>query len=170
MYRRYHYLSADLNKAARCFELYEDDVPVAFMAVLHQPTKQKQDLKRVSRLVVLPDYQGIGIGRCFLDAIAWLYVAEGHMFEIKTSARNLIGSLKNHPETKFAEIQAGGASWRAASWGFSSNRIGDAGILQLHDTHRTGVKTATFVYKGAGCPPFGLTAKVLEPCKTTGDG
>lgn len=78
-------------------------MPVAFMGILHQPTKQRLDLKRVSRLVVLPDYQGIGIGRYFLDAIAQMYIAEGHMFEIKTSARNLIGSLRTHPESKFAQ-------------------------------------------------------------------
>ena len=127
------------------------------MAILHQPTKQRLDLKRVSRLVVLPDYQGIGIGRMFLDAIAEMYVAEGHMFEIKTSARNLIGSLRSHPESKFAEIQAGGALWRAASWGFNTDvRTSKTAKVKYKDRSR--VKTATFVYEGAGCPPFDLTA------------
>lgn len=80
---------------------------MAFLGVLHQPTRQKLPLKRVTRLVVLPDYQGIGIGRAFLDAIADLYMQEGFMFEIKTSARNLISSLRNDP------------AWRTASYGFS---------------------------------------------------
>lgn len=123
-------------------------MPVAFLAVLHQPTKQRLDLKRVSRLVVLPDYQGVGIGRAFLDAVAALYISQGHMFEIKTSARNLIGSLRGHPESKFAETLVGGASqWRAHSWGFS-HKGGKTGIAQMNDTHRTNAKTATFRFDG----------------------
>ena len=135
-----------MNKAAKCFELFEGEVPVAFIAVLHQPTKQRLDLKRVSRLVVLPDYQGIGIGRAFLDAVAELYVSQGHMFEIKTSARNLIGSLRNHPTRRFSETQSGAGSWKACSWGFS-HKVGKTGIAQMNDTHRTNVKTATFRYE-----------------------
>lgn len=101
-------MNHDLNKAARCFELFEGDIPIAFIAVLHQPTRNKADLKRVSRLVVLPDYQGIGIGRAFLDCIADYYIQEGHEFEIKTSAKNLVSSLRKSPE------------WRCASYGFTS--------------------------------------------------
>lgn len=99
---------------------------------------------------MLPDYQGIGIGRAFLDAVAELYVSQGHMFEIKTSARNLIGSLRNHPSSRFAE---GGASWRAASWGFS-HKVSGSGISAMNGTVRTNAKTATFLYDGAGCLPF----------------
>lgn len=131
MYRRYHYLTHDLNKAARCFELFEGDVPVAFLAVLHQPTKQRLDLKRVSRLVVLPDYQGIGIGRAFLDTVAAMYVSEGHMFEIKTSARNLIHSLRSDPD------------WRLSRYGFS-HAGGATSKAEKRDTIRTDCKTATF--------------------------
>ena len=123
IYRRYHYLTHGLNHAARCFELFEGDIPVAFMAVLHQPTKQRLDLKRVSRLVVLPDYQGIGIGRAFLDTVAAKYVSEGHMFEIKTSAKNLIHSLRGNPE------------WRLSGYGFSHAGGGDIKSGETrHDT------------------------------------
>lgn len=102
---------------------------MAFLGVLHQPTKQRLPLKRVTRLVVLPDYQGIGIGRAFLDAIADLYMQEGFMFEIKTSARNLISSLRNDP------------AWRTASYCFakdSKHQINVKGIKSRND-----VKAAT---------------------------
>lgn len=110
-------MNSSLNHAAKCFELFEGDTPVAFLGVLHQPTRQRLPLKRVTRLVVLPDYQGIGIGRAFLDAIADLYMQEGFMFEIKTSARNLISSLRNDP------------TWRTASYGFSHN-VGATGKVK----------------------------------------
>lgn len=104
---------------------------MAFLGVLHQPTRQRLPLKRVTRLVVLPDYQGIGIGRAFLDAIADLYMQEGFMFEIKTSARNLISSLRNDP------------AWRTASYGFS--KASEHQISKKNWKSRNEVKTATFV-------------------------
>ena len=104
---------------------------MAFMAILHQPTKNRSDLKRVSRLVVLPDYQGIGIGRSFLDTVASMYVSEGHMFEIKTSARNLIHSLRGNPE------------WRLSGYGFS-HAGGATSKAEKRGTIRTDCKTATF--------------------------
>lgn len=126
-------------------------MPVAFLAVLHQPTRQRLDLKRVSRLVVLPDYQGVGIGRAFLDAVAALYISQGHMFEIKTSARNLIGSLRGHPASVLSETPAGG--WRASSWGFNTD-VRTSKTARVKYADRSKVKTATFVYEGTGCPPF----------------
>ena len=43
------------------------------MAVLHQPHGKIKNLKRCSRLVILPDYQGIGLGTMFLTIIAQHY-------------------------------------------------------------------------------------------------
>jgi GNAT superfamily N-acetyltransferase len=68
LFRNYHYLNTDLNKAAKNFVAMYNDKPVAFIALLHSPYKGRY--WRVSRLVVLPDYQGIGIGTRFLTALA----------------------------------------------------------------------------------------------------
>lgn len=64
------------------------------MGVLHQPHPINGKLKRVSRLVILPDYQGIGLGVKFLDFIADYYINKGYDFSIITSAKNLIDALK----------------------------------------------------------------------------
>lgn len=64
------------------------------MAVLHQPNYVNKKLKRVSRLVILPDYQGIGLGTKFLDKMAEYYENLGYEFSIVTSAKNLINALK----------------------------------------------------------------------------
>jgi GNAT superfamily N-acetyltransferase len=52
---------------------------------------------RVSRLVVLPDYQGIGIGKRLLNFIAELYTSQTKMpFYILTSNPQIVrGDLKN---------------------------------------------------------------------------
>jgi GNAT superfamily N-acetyltransferase len=70
IFKKHHYLSADLSTAAHCFCAYLQGVPVAFNAWLHQPHAQRIPMKRSSRMVVLPDYQGIGIGQRFLDTMA----------------------------------------------------------------------------------------------------
>jgi GNAT superfamily N-acetyltransferase len=48
--------------------------PVGFIALLASPYKKRY--WRVSRLVVLPDYQGIGIGTRFLTATAEYWIAK----------------------------------------------------------------------------------------------
>lgn len=48
--------------------------------------------------MVLPDFQGIGIGYAFLNKIAEIYTNEGWTFTIVTSAKNLIWKLANSNE------------------------------------------------------------------------
>lgn len=55
-------------------------------------------LRRVSRLVILPDYQGIGLGTKFLTFIAQYWNGKGYDLCIDTSAKNLIGALRRKPE------------------------------------------------------------------------
>lgn len=50
-------------------------------------------MKRAHRLVILPDYQGIGLGVRFLGCVAEHYERIGHRFSIVTSARNLCCAL-----------------------------------------------------------------------------
>jgi len=58
---------------------------------------------RVSRLVVLPDFQGIGVGKQVLNFIAQLYASQTKLpFYILTSNPQLIkGRMKNWKITRF---------------------------------------------------------------------
>jgi GNAT superfamily N-acetyltransferase len=62
-------MSAELHNAAQCFVAYVDDNLVGFIAYIHLMHPKVKDIKMVHRLVVLPDYQGLGIGGRLLD---WL--------------------------------------------------------------------------------------------------
>jgi len=42
----------------------------------------------------LPDYQGIGLGTKFLECVAKYYTGQGFDVSIRTSAKNLVGSLR----------------------------------------------------------------------------
>jgi GNAT superfamily N-acetyltransferase len=64
---------------------------------------------RVSRLVVLPDYQGIGIGKHLLNFIAELYVSQTKLpFYILTSNPQIIrGNMANWKITRFGHASKG---------------------------------------------------------------
>lgn len=49
--------------------------------------------KRVHRLVVLPDYQGIGIGTAFIKEVAKLITKEGFELNLTTTTPALVGAL-----------------------------------------------------------------------------
>lgn len=85
IFKRHHYLTEDLNKAAKCFVILWQNKPVAFMAILPFPHGHIQNGFRISRVVVLPDFQGLGIGSLICDYFAKLYKADNKNLYIKTS-------------------------------------------------------------------------------------
>jgi|GEM_PF-4489574 len=49
-------------------------------------------------MVILPDYQGIGLGIKFLEEIAKMYMKQGFDFAITTTAKNLVNALCKNEE------------------------------------------------------------------------
>ncbi len=93
MFSKYHYLSSSHNNAANVFICMVNDEIAGFISVLPQPCKTKF-LKRVHRLVVLPDYQGIGLGFKLLNEVGLIYLKDKWRFIINTTAPSLINTLK----------------------------------------------------------------------------
>lgn len=85
IFKQYHYLTGDLNKAAQCYVTLWNDKPVCFNAVLPFPHGNIKNGYRMSRTVVLPDYQGLGIGGKVTDYLSGLYKAAGRTMYVKTS-------------------------------------------------------------------------------------
>lgn len=54
----------------------------------------RKGAKRVHRLVVLPDYQGIGIGTKFIKEVAKIVSANGYELNLTTTTPALVGALK----------------------------------------------------------------------------
>lgn len=71
--------------------VYNEKV-VCHTGVIHFPLKK--GWKRIHRLVVLPDYQGIGIGTHFINEIAGVYKDEGFKVSLITTTPALTHSLK----------------------------------------------------------------------------
>jgi GNAT superfamily N-acetyltransferase len=98
MFSKYHYLSHSHNNAANVYVAMVNDQIAGFISILHLPHPKAKNIKKVHRLVILPDYQGIGIGGILLNHIADIYKKDKWRFSIVTSAPSLIYSLKNSNE------------------------------------------------------------------------
>lgn len=107
---------------------------MGFCGILHFPHPTNKKIKRVSRLVILPDYQGIGLGRGFLNFIAEKYVSEGWSFSITTSAKNLISALARDKD------------WSLVRYGKVSE-TGNAGLPMFKKTSSEKRVTASFFRK-----------------------
>lgn len=83
MFRKYHYLDSNINPSSKQYVCYVDNNPVAFCAVL--PMMGFKNMRKEHRTVVLPDYQGVGIGSAVSDCIAEHYVKQGYRFRSVTS-------------------------------------------------------------------------------------
>ncbi len=92
LFRKHHYLSADLNKAARCFVAFWQDTPVAFTSVLHFPHAKVKNVKREHRTVCLPDFQGVGIGNALSAYLGALCRSLGYRYQSQTSHPAMIRS------------------------------------------------------------------------------
>lgn len=66
-FRRHHYLSGDIHVAARCFGGWIGEDLVGFTSYLHLAAPKIRDMKLTHRTVVLPDWQGLGIGGILTD-------------------------------------------------------------------------------------------------------
>ena len=93
MFAKHHYLSHIHNNAANVFIAIINGEIAGFLSVLAQPSMMKGQ-KRVHRLVILPDYQGIGIGIKFLEHIGIEYKQKNFRYTINTTSPSLINSLK----------------------------------------------------------------------------
>lgn len=89
----HHYLTEDCNSAAYSWVALWDGVLVGFAASIAQPGFVR-NAWRGHRTVVLPDYQGLGIGVRLSDAIAQLHVEAGKRYFSKT-AHPRMGEYRN---------------------------------------------------------------------------
>lgn len=108
----HHYLSHELGRSARCYVGTVDGTAAAMVATIHYPQQQRGLIFREHRLVVLPDYQGIGVGGRLSDAVAAMMVgATGRPYFSLTSHPALVRSRLKRP-----------ASWRCVRRGGTANK------------------------------------------------
>ena len=103
IFRDHHYLSGNLNKSAKHWVCLWGSNVVGFTSVLAMPSGTLKNAFRGHRTVVLPDYQGLGIGVRISDAIGQIHIEEGKRYFSKTT----------HP--RMGEYRNRSSKWRPTS-------------------------------------------------------
>jgi hypothetical protein len=85
IFRHHHYMTSSLNSTAITFLAKWENTPVAFASCLPMPSGTLKNAYREHRTVVLPDYQGLGIGVRLSDWVGQKLVDDGKRYFSKTS-------------------------------------------------------------------------------------
>lgn len=107
LFARHHYLSGSLNPSAHCYLALWSGVPVAFCATL--PLIGHKQHRRISRIVTLPDYQGIGIGMRVAEAVAEIHRHNGCRLNVTASHPSLIAHCRRSPLWRTARVMKTGS-------------------------------------------------------------
>lgn len=83
-FKKHHYLTEQVSESCK-FLLFEwNSKPVAINAILPQPSGHFDNGVRESRIVVLPDFQGLGLGYKISEFTASIYKSIGYRYFTKT--------------------------------------------------------------------------------------
>ena len=126
MFVKHHYLSHTHNNAARVFIATINDEIAGFLSVLHFPHPRAKNIKKVHRLVILPDYQGVGFGIKFLEEIGCIYKKEKYRYNIVTSSPSLIYALKKSNKwitTRYGRTSSQSKGTTVGNMNTSKNRL-----------------------------------------------
>lgn len=100
MFKEHHYLSGDLHKACRCYVAFWENELVGFGATMTLPNGYFKNGWRGHRTVILPEYQGMGIGVRLSDSIAQIHLEQGHRYFSRTAHPRMIDYRLNSPAWK----------------------------------------------------------------------
>jgi GNAT superfamily N-acetyltransferase len=107
IFRKYHYLNTELHQASEQWVGIINGELVCHTGIIQFP--MRKGWKRVHRLVVLPDYQGIGIGLKFINTICKYYKDNNWNINLTTTTPSLVHTMAKSKE------------WNLIRYGRSSN-------------------------------------------------
>ena len=94
LFKNHHYLTEDLNPSCQCFLFTWGETPVGFVGAINQPSNHDSTAMRGSRIVILPELQGLGMGAKMIEFVASLYKSVGKNFYSKT-VHPALGEYRN---------------------------------------------------------------------------
>ena len=140
VFKHHHYLNSEINFSSEMFLATWGGNPVAFSACIAMPSGSLKNAWRGHRTVVLPDYQGLGIGVRLSDWMGGRSVYLGRRYFSKTAHPRMGGyrdssplwkpTSKNHNPRKdmcresSQDYNGMSKTKRANKWCFSHEYIG----------------------------------------------
>lgn len=104
MFSGHHYLTKTIHKAAQCFVACWNGRPVAFTSYLTLVHPKVKNTKREHRTVVLPDFQGVGIGNALSEWLGDYLKSKGFAFQSTTSHPAMIKHRHKSPKWIVARL------------------------------------------------------------------
>ena len=135
IFRQHHYLSHDLAKGAQSFIATWEGRPVGFASAIHFPHPKARNMKKEHRVVVLPDFQGVGIGNRLSEWLGNYYKSKGYRY-VSTSSNP---AMIHH--------RAKSLAWNLTRFGRTA-RLGKTGKASFSRTVACNRITASFEYTG----------------------
>ena len=103
-FKNHHYLTHEINKSAYCWILIDSkDNIIGFSSAIAFPNQSIKNGWREHRTVILPDYQGMGLGARLSNMVAQMFLDRGKRYFSKTA----------HP--KLGEHRERSILWRATA-------------------------------------------------------
>lgn len=94
---KHHYLTEKLNPSCKCFVFFWNNEPVCFIGLLNSPRKNSPNSLSISRIVTLPDFQGIGISKLCIEFICGIAKNNKYVTYIKTIHEHFGKYLQKSP-------------------------------------------------------------------------
>lgn len=139
MFAKYHYLSANFNNASRVYVATINDDICAFCAVLPFPHPKLKNTWKEHRTVVLPDFQGIGLGLQITNDVGHLLHLQGKKL-ICTSSNKALLIAKSKSD-----------KWIVTRKGSRVSRGSENGIIQnKNKNNSTSSNRITYSFKYVG--------------------
>lgn len=114
-FSKYHYLNSEINQNVKAFYLYCNSELCGFFAYMTFPHAQIKNVKKISRIVILPDYQGIGLHKVLTEICCSHLVNLGYRVIGQTSHPAVIKYRKNSTNWICKKIGRGSKSSKAGS-------------------------------------------------------
>ena len=123
-----HYLTAELNKSCKCLLFEWDGVPVGFVGIINTPRIRMKYAMAISRLVILPDYQGLGLSTLIFNFVGGIVKSlsdEEHDYKlyIKTAHRKFGEALSRNPNVRGTVFDGKGRDKKSADNQRYRNRL-----------------------------------------------
>lgn len=111
-FKNHHYLTEECSKSCKFFLFTWNGKPVGINAVIPQPSGHFKNGVRESRIVVLPDFQGLGLGTTISNFTASMYKENEYRYFTKT-VHPAIGCYRNNKNKLWRGTSKNGKSPKA---------------------------------------------------------
>jgi len=114
-FSKHHYLNSEINQNVKAFYLYCNNQLCGFFAYMAFPHPLIKKVKKISRIVILPDYQGIGLHKVLTEICCSHLINSGYRVIGQTSHPAVIKYRKNSINWICKKIGRGGNFSKAHS-------------------------------------------------------